>query len=183
MEASVNRGVPWGRLIGVFVVFLLTGAFASAASAADTATIQQSPLYPVVGDPVTFTATGVVTDCPRTYDFTVDGTALPPQPTDSITRSFSTAGSHTVSVDVPLTGGCAEATGTDTFPVNATLSGAIAVSPDPPIVNQSETLTATQAGGSGNYTYAWDTDDNGNFDNGTDRAVNATFTTTGPHVV
>ena len=78
MEASVNRGVPWGRLIGVIVVFLLTGVFAAAASAADTVTIQQSQPYPVVGESVTFTAPAV-SDCPKTYTFTVDGTALPPQ--------------------------------------------------------------------------------------------------------
>jgi hypothetical protein len=181
MGASLNRGVPWGRLIGVFVVFLLTGVFASEASA-DTVTIQQSQTSPVVGESVTFTA-AAVSDCPKTYTFTVDGTALPPQMADSITRSFSTAGSHTVSVDIPAIEGCSEITGSDTFTVNATLSGTISVSPDPPLVNQSATLTATQAGGSGNYTYAWDTDDNGSFDNGTDRVLKTTFTTSGPHVV
>ncbi len=77
MGASLNRGVPWGRLIGVFVVLLLTGVFASAASA-ETVTIQQSQTSPVVGESVTFTAPAV-SDCPKTYTFTVDGTALPPQ--------------------------------------------------------------------------------------------------------
>ena len=181
MEASVKRGVPWARPVGVFVVFLLTGVFASAALA-DTVTIQQSQPSPVVGESVTFTAPAS-SDCTKTYKFTVDGAAQPAQSSDSITRSFSTAGSHNVSVDIPAVAGCGEITGSDTFTVNATLSGTISVSPDPPVVNQSATLTATQAGGSGNYTYAWDTDDNGSFDNGTDRVVNTTFTTTGPHVV
>ena len=121
---------------------------------------------------------------PKIYTFTVDGTAQGAQgATDSITRSFSTAGSHTVSVDIPAVAGCSEYTGSDTFTVNATISGTIAVSPDPPLVSQSAALTATQAGGSGNYTYAWDTDANGTFDNGTTRVVTPTFTTTGPHVV
>ncbi len=52
---------------------------------------------------------------------------------------------HNVSVDIPAIEGCAEITGSDTFTVNADLSGSIAVSPDPPIVNQQATLSATQA--------------------------------------
>jgi hypothetical protein len=181
MGASLTPGVPWARLIGVCVVFLLTGVFASAASA-ETVAIQQSQTTPVVGESVTFTAPAV-SDCSKTYTFTVDGTPLAPQSADTITRSFSTAASHTVSVDIPAILGCSEITGSDTFTVNATISGTISVSPDPPLVNQSATLSATQAGGSGNYTYAWDTDDNGSFDNGTNRVVNTTFTTSGPHVV
>ena len=115
---------------------------------------------------------------------TVDGTALPPQASNSITRSFATAGQHTVSVDVPSSRRrVAEGVGSNTFTVNADLSGSIAVAPDPPIVDQQATLSATQSGGSGNYSYAWDTDNNGNFDNGTTRTVNTTFTTTGSHTV
>ncbi len=52
------------------------------------------------------------------------------------------------------------------------------------MVNQSATLTATQSGGSGNYTYAWDLNDDGTFwQRIHDRQPTITFTTTGPHVV
>ena len=184
MEASVHRMVSYGRLLGVLVVLLLTGAFASSA-AADTVTIQQSQPTPVVGESVTFTAPAS-SDCPKTYTFTVDGTPLPSQTTNSITRSFSAPGTHNVSVDIPAIEGCQEITGSDTFTVSADLSGSIAVSPDPPVVNQPATLTATQSGGSGNYTYAWDLNDDGTFGgpgDSTDRQPTTTFTTTGPHVV
>ena len=184
MEASVHRMVSFGRLLGVLVVLLLTGAFASSA-AADTVTIQQSQPTPVVGESVTFTAPAS-SDCPKTYTFTVDGTPLPSQTTNSITRSFSAPGTHNVSVDIPAIEGCQEITGSDTFTVSADLSGSIAVSPDPPVVNQPATLTATQSGGSGNYTYAWDLNDDGTFGgpgDSTDRQPTTTFTTTGPHLV
>ena len=183
MEAGGRRALSHVRLVAAIAVLFLAGAFTSSASAfQEPVTIDQSPTQPVVGESVTFTDSAA-SDCVQHYTWTVDGTALTPSTVNHITRSFSTAGQHNVSVDVPAVAGCAEFVGSDTFTVNADLSGSIAVAPDPPIVDQQATLSATQSGGTGNYSYAWDTDNNGSFDNGTTRTVNTTFTTTGSHTV
>jgi hypothetical protein len=50
-------------------------------------------------------------------------------------------------------------------------------------VNQPAELSATQTGGSPDYSYAWDSDNDGAFDDATTRTLTTTFTTTGPHVV
>ena len=63
-------------------------------------------------------------------------------------------------------------------------SGSIAVSPDPPYTNETITLAATQTGGYGTpFTYAWDLDDDGQFDDSTSRTPTTQFTTDGPHEV
>lgn len=181
MKASQTARVAGRSLFCGLAVLMVALTFAASASAAGSATITMSPTSPDVGDAVTFTDS-TPTDCAQTYTWTVDGTQLPPQNSPSITQTFSTAGNHTVSVSANA-GNCGYYQGSLTFMVQAALAGSISVSPDPPIVNQSATLSASQTGGTLPYTYAWDTDNNGSFGNGSTRTVTTTFTTTGSHVV
>ncbi len=54
---------------------------------------------------------------------------------------------------------------------------------DPPYRNQTTTFEATQTGGSAPYTYAWDTDNDGAFDDATTRVTTRIFTELGPRTV
>ena len=119
---------------------------------------------------------------PLIYTFSVDGVPRAPSSSDTLTTSFTTAGQHLVEVATTCTG--YTDSGSLTVKVNEAFTGSIAVSPDPPYTNETATLTATQTGGLGpDYAYAWDTDDDGAFDDGTTRTVTPTFTTDGPQVV
>ena len=74
-------------------------------------------------------------------------------------------------------------TETVTIPVRPALTGTIDVVPDPPIRNRPATVSVTPSGGTAGYTFAWDIDDDGAFDDGTSYEVDTTFATLGAHVV
>jgi hypothetical protein len=165
----------------VCVLCALLGHATSASAASGDLTY--TPLNPIAGQSVTFTDNFCAgRSSGPDYRFTVDGT---PQPAggNTLTTTF-TAGSHTVSVvdNVPA---CSSINNTDsvTFTVGRALSGTIAVSPDPPVAGQRATLSVTPDGGKPGYTYAWDSDNDGTFDNGTTFEIPATFPTAGPRDV
>jgi hypothetical protein len=187
----------------IWTISVMTAVCAFLALA--TSAHAQDPLPPVsmnpqsadVGQTITFTDnTG--RECPpagpgQSYgpvrSWYVDGETTPQQSSEANTfdHAFDTDGSHTVRVDefYPTCAGGVDPTETHsiTFDVQRRLTGTIDVSPDPPAPNQQATLSVTPDGGYSGYTYAWDTDNDGQADDGTGFRVNATFTTTGPHPV
>ena len=168
-------------LCSVICLFLALAATAHASPGQ----ISMSPPSPVVGESITFND-AYNTDCGvESHTFTVDGVARAPQASATLTTSFAAAGSHSVSVFSKGAGNCSGNTDSDTlvFEVRPGLVGSISVSPDPPAPRQTATLAATQTGGTPGYTYEWDTDNDGQFDDATTRTVETVFTTTGPHVV
>lgn len=144
---------------------------------------------PAVGESVTFESQPY--DCTMTYVWKVDGVARPPASgARQFTTSFATAGQHTVSYSaVSNTGGC-QPYGDDvdwsesiTITVHPALVGSISVTPDPPAPGQEAVIAATQTGGVPGFTYAWDSDNDGQFDDETTRTFKRTFATTGPRTV
>jgi hypothetical protein len=70
------------------------------------------------------------------------------------------------------------------FTVGEGLGGSIAVSPDPAVVNQTATLSATPTGGNPGYSYAWTVDGTAvPAVSGSPFEADYTFTTTGSHTV
>ena len=116
-----------------------------------------------------------------------DGTQMTAQtPANTYNTTVTQAGAYSEQVHVYCTiGGPSYDYGTDTgtFTVGPGVGGSIAVSPDPPVVNQPASLSAAATGGNPGYTFAWDLNNDGNFSDATTRTVDTTFTTTGPHIV
>lgn len=174
---------PGNRLLVAMAATLAVLAFAPAAFADN---ITFAPAAPVVGEQVTFTDTAV-SDCAKAYAWKIDGQPST-ETSHQLTTTFSSAGSHTVVATVTTASGvsgCAGFVSHDsvTLTVNDALKGSISVSPDAPAPGQTATLAATQSGGSPGYTYAWDTDNDGNFDNGTTRQVTKTWSAKGTYTV
>ena len=170
------------RLLGLLSAFFVL-VLAPAAHAV-TVTLSQTPAEPVVGEQVSITAHGS-DDCAfGPYTFTVDGTTKPTQATDTYVTTFSTTGDHTVTAFVA--GGCDQQGGTSpplTITVKAALVGTILATPAAPGPGETVSLEATQTGGIAGYTYLWDLDNDGAFDDSSIRTPQTSFATTGPHVV
>jgi PKD repeat protein len=145
---------------------------------------------PVVGEVVTFTASNYGECRDEIITFKVDGVEKQTGVQEStFDHAFTTAGTHTVSVTAttPDTGTCTAgpSTSTATLPVmvDEDVSGTIAVSPDPARPNEPALLSVVGSGGSAPYDYAWDADNDGNFDDGTDRTISWVFPANGTYTV
>ena len=164
------------------LVFALLVAAPSAIAANPPLNLTSSQDHPVVGESITIT--NDAPDCNTTYTYTVDGVAQPTSTTKTLTTSFASAGDHTVSLSANAPD-CGDLfTGETTITVGTGLSPQISVSPDPPYRGESVNLEASQTGGYGPpYTYEWDVDDDGAFDDGTDNVLPHVFDTDGEHTV
>lgn len=182
--SSRTTGLVGALLLSAFLGLLL----APAAVAGPTVSISSDQPDPVVGETVTFTASdyGECTD--ESLTFEVDGTE---EQTgiyrDTFDYAFTEAGDHSVKVTATSPPDCTSTpkVATDTLPVTVRddVSGTIDVSPDPARPNETATLSVTPAGGSAPYTYAWDADNDGAFDDGTDRTLPWTFSANGTYTV
>lgn len=176
-------GARLARLLLVLCA-MAAGTWACAAPAqANPGDLSYAPSTPVVGEAVTFSDAS--TGCgSRTYRFTVDGVARPPQVDDKdIVVSFSTPGQHTVSVTSSAVE-CPNSTDAVTFTVAAALSASITATPATAAIGQPVALRATRAGGFPDYTFAWTADVGGRITGPTDEfRTSAAFDTPGRHVV
>jgi hypothetical protein len=168
--------------------FLALGVAAPAANAAAGITTTQP--NPVVGEQVTYGTSGVEcgNNLAATYTWSVDNVQKQSSTSTSFTTSFTSDGQHVVDLATACPNGGATDSGSRTVDVNGAFSGTISVSPDPPYTNEPTTLEANQSGGYGPpYTYDWDTDNDGSFDDsnpdGSDRVVTPTYTSDGPQTV
>jgi len=168
------------------VVGLLVVPSAMASSSVE---LSSAPPDPVVGESVTFSASGYGECRDTTLTFKVDGvekqTGTGAQ--NTFVYVFPEARDYSVSVTATTPPGCSagETTATATLSVTVEegVSGAISVAPDPPQPNEQASLSVTPTGGSAPYTYAWDADDDGEFDDGTTRTISTVFPALGPHIV
>jgi hypothetical protein len=157
---------------------------ASAMAATADMTITADRLYPQVDETITFTVSPY--DCSMYFTFTVDGVARPVQTEHTFTASFSTPGPHTVTgfaTRVDPGQGCGDDTGTTTVDILPKLTGSMLVTPESPAPGAAVDLEATQTGGKPGYTYAWDSDNDGQFDDETSRIITKVFPTVGGKTV
>ncbi|WP_026910050.1 hypothetical protein [Patulibacter minatonensis] len=200
MDIRRGPGLARSGTSGALLTLLLVLGLSGTAHAEVTGVTSNQP-DPTTGEVITFTATRDG-ECPDLVRFSVDGvvrqtrsSAEPDE--DTFATTFDTVGDHVVLVEQlngpdPVSSGCGapgRLLGSRSFPLTtkAGLAGTISVAPDPPVVGRVATLSATQTGGTPGFSYFWDTDDDGQFDDsaadGTERTVRPTFATTGPHVV
>ncbi len=159
----------------------------SSTAASTSVTVAGQPLTVTVscgtataGKPVTCTASASGGTSPYTFTWTIDGVTQT-EATSSITRTFATKGSHTISVTARdannVTSNAASTTLTVAAqPLTVTVSCGTATAGKP------VTCTATAAGGTSPYTFTWTVD-------GTVQAGQAgssfttTFATKGSHTI
>jgi hypothetical protein len=158
--------------------------------AASTVEISSNRADPVVGETVTFTASGYGECRDETITFKVDGVEKQTGVHQgTFEYAFPAAGNYTVSVTATTpdttdcTAGPSSATATLPVRVNDDVSGTIGVSPDPARPNEPALLSVVGNGGSAPYDYAWDADDDGDFDDGTERTLSWVFPANGTYTV
>jgi PKD repeat protein len=159
-----------------------------ASNPAPTAAFTSSPARPNPAAAVTFSAAGSSDDEPipaggYAWDFDNDG-AFDDGTGASVSHTFATAGAKTVRLQVTDADG-ATAVATGTVTVNAPPTGDFTFTPATPLLNQSVSFSAT-----GNddvalpaAPYAWDLDNDGAFDDGTNATASFTFGTAGTKTV
>lgn len=178
------------RAAFVLLPLLVLLVWASSAHASITS-FTSSPSSPIVGEEVTVTA-NYLAECETTFTFTINGQLTPHTDlgwsdargaNSAIARTrFATAGDHTARVTLAQCESMFDAREI-VISVGAALEGTIALSPDPPVVDLPLTLSATQTGGYAPYTYAWDSDNDGQFDDETSRVITKSYATTGSRAV
>ncbi|CAB4959391.1 unannotated protein [freshwater metagenome] len=194
MDVRREPSLAWRWSLGAalaLLLLLLASAIPSQAGAqAAPVPLSVNQPEPVVGEILTFT-TGITSDCDFDVRWTVDGvvskTALASSPgARELKVAFDTVGPHTVEAS-GINGTCGTPTPASlTVTVDPALVGTITATPDPARPGRPVRLAATQAGGNDtntSYFYAWDTDDDGQFDDSTDRTVTPTYPTAGPRTV
>jgi PKD repeat protein len=147
------------------------------ANRAPNAAFTFSPTAPGSGDPVTFTSTATDADgrvASQRWALDADGVFNDGTAT-SVTRTFTRAGTYNVKLEVTDDRG---ATHTVTRPVaigNRAPTSAFTYAPGKPVAGSAVTLTSTATDPDGDIdAYAWDLDDDGQYDDGT--AATASFT-------
>jgi hypothetical protein len=195
MDVRPEPGRATRRAIGALLALLfLLGLGATASTAGAVVTVNQPE--PTVGETLTFTS-DISTDCNFDVVWKVDGTVQKTaNNSDAGSRefkwAFTTVGPHTVEVS-GINNTCPGGAAPDPvqqavqLTVSPALAGTITATPDPPRPGQPVRLTATQSGGNTNYFYAWDADDDGQFDDsaadGSQRSITQTYPTVGPRIV
>jgi hypothetical protein len=178
--------------IGALFALLLVLGLAGPAQAGAAITVNQPE--PTVGETLTFT-TDINSDCSFDVNWKVDGTLQKTATSGSADAkqfkwAFTTAGPHTVEAS-STNGVCGNPpTQSLALTIDPALVGTITATPDPARPGRPVRLTATQAGGNAtntSYFYAWDIDDDGQFDDsaadGSQRTVTPTYATVGPRTV
>lgn len=178
MSAVLRCGRAIPRCAAMCSMVLLFFAAAAQASV--------SPTNPVVGDTITVHGPGI--DCASQPTFTLhlvfpDGTTTSQSnQTGTFTAKVTQAGNYTATVNGHCPAGN-QTTSNDAFSVRPVLGGSIAISPDPPVVNQIETLTASVTGGYPGYTFSWSIDGGAYTAPSSSNTITTTFTSTGQHTV
>jgi hypothetical protein len=183
--APPRRLVRRGLLTTLSVLAALLGPLAAVAFGhGHTVSLSANQVSPVVGEPVTFTATGVDGNPGADrYDFDVGGDENLEQsgPNATFTTSFPTVGPHEVWVFYDDgTGEVADAK--VQLSVVSELTGSITAGSVAPTVGQPVQLAAGVSGGKGALSLAWDVDGDG-FDDGTGAGITATFDAPGARTI
>jgi PKD repeat protein len=158
---------------------------------APTASFTVSPSSPQAGQAVTFTDTSTDADgaiASRAWDTDNDGSFDDGTGTTA-SRTFASAGTYTVRLQVTDDDGAPATTTRQVTvgsapPPNQAPTAAFTVSPASPQTGQSVTFTDTSTDGDGTIaSRAWDTDNDGAYDDGTGTTASRTFTSAGTFTV
>jgi PKD repeat protein len=147
-----------------------------------------SPDSPLTGETVIFTSTsepGLLGGPIATEEWDLDNDGNFDNGTGSeVDRLFATAGTYTVGLKVTDTNGSSDvATGTVTVQNRPPAAG-ISISPSSPSTFETITFTSSSTDDDGTIaSYAWDLDNDGNFDNGFVSEVHGSFPIAGSYTV
>jgi PKD repeat protein len=152
-------------------------------SAPPTADFTISDPVPEVGQTVNFSASVTDPDAGDTHMFAWDfgdgtnGTGRTPS------HAYSSRGTKTVRLTVTDSGG-ESTTVTKELRVNAPPTGAVSCSPDPVRPNEATTCSSDGSGDAeGPLSYAWDLDNDGQFDDGSDPSEQVSFPSAGTRTI
>ena len=168
----------------LFAVLASAGLLASQVLAAPPAAdFTVSPGVPTVGESANFSATVTDLDAGDTHAFAWSfgdgGTSTSEDPP----HTFQSAGDKTVTLMVTDAPGGESDTVTKTIRVNAPPTPAFGFLPANPNPNQPVTFTSTSSDAEGGVSHAWDLDNDGQFDDGSDPSETTSFATGGDKTV
>jgi PKD repeat protein len=158
-----------------------------------TADFTTSPAFPLPGQDVTFTSASgpspgkQIVSQKWDFDYTqatdgnisdadVDATG------GSVTKAFDAPGPHTVALKVIEDGGGFDIE-TAVVVVNAPPRASFTASPGTPVTDEPVTFASTSEDPDGPLSQTWDTDNDGQFDDGTGAVARRTFTQPGSYTV
>ncbi len=145
-----------------------------------------SPASPLTNEPVTFTSSSADPDGFITaYAWDTDNDGQFDNGTNAtVQKSFPTSGTFTVKLLVTDNSGDST-TATDTVTIgNRAPTAQIGFTPSTPITNQTVDFSSTSTDSDGTIAaYAWDLDNDGAFDDGTNSTAARSFPSTGPYTV
>jgi PKD repeat protein len=168
-----------GAVLGVLALLLSTAAPAFAGT--PTASFTFSPDAPYPDEKITLTSTSTPPDKLTAWDWDLDNDGQFDDATGSmITHTFADTGEHVVGLRVTDTDAVQDQT-THKITVIAQPKAAFTVAPPSPQTNQTITLTATQQASLTGY--AWDLDNDGDFDDATGTSTTTSFPDAGKHTV
>ncbi len=118
----------------------------------------------------------------------MDGVELQQGGSSTFDHVFTQARNYSVSVTASMPASCSGGPSSATATLSTSRSmkecpAPSAWSPDPARPNEAASLSVVPTGGSAPYTYAWDADDDGDFDDGTTRTISTTFPANGTYTV
>jgi PKD repeat protein len=157
------------------------------ASTRPAAGLSFSPQDPLSGQTVSFASTARATAgnaiTAVEWDFDYDQRTFTPDAAgDPVNHAFPAHGLKTVAIRVTETGGGFDIA-TATVRVNAPPRASFAAAPGTPLTDDTVTLSSTSEDPDGPITQAWDTDDDGQFDDATGAVASRRFTAPGSYTV
>jgi large repetitive protein len=193
--ARVARGLIGRRRTLAFACALLVcGVTLPAIAGADadptkpSASFTFAPDSPATGEAVIFTSTstpGLLGGAIETEAWDLDNDGNFNDATGSqVETSFPTAGDHTVGLQVTDSNGASEVASATVTVRNRPPAASFSVSPSSPSTLQTITFTSTSTDADGSIaSYAWDLDNDGNFNDGTGSVAQHSFPFSGTHTV
>ena len=142
-----------------------------------------TPGVPDVGDPVAFDSTVTDEDAGDTFSYAWDFDDGDSSTDEDPSHTYTTSGTKTVTLTVTDDPGGETTTVTRNVRVNAPPNAAFDFDPATPRPNEEVTFTSSSSDAEGGVTLAWDTDNDGAFDDGTDATEVRTYPTGGNKTV
>ncbi len=156
------------------------------ANRAPQAAFGYTPSSPKTGDQITFTSGSTDADGSIvSYSWDLNGDdQFGDSGASTAQASFATPGSHTVKLQVTDNSGATDVASVTVQVGNRAPTAAFGFSPQTPGSGDQITFTSTSTDPDGSIaSYAWDTDNDGQFDNGSSASTQATFAKPGSHPV
>jgi PKD repeat protein len=163
-----------------------TSQVVNVANRKPTATFDISPSSPKSGDQITFTSTSTDPDGTiASYAWDLDNDGNFDDATSATAHAtFATQGTHRVKLQVTDSNGATDVGIADVQVGNRGPTASIDYSPSSPKTGDEVTFTSASTDSDGSIaSYAWDTNNDGVFDNGSGASVKVTFATPGNHTV